>query len=447
MEFNNLRLKYNSIIYHSFLIENIDENMKITFDFEIPSLCSFHPTLTLNKEMITNQKIDEQVLKNLVFHIGMIELISYYKCVCPKKVVIEAGYLDEEQRKWFKKLFYNGLGEFMYRNNITISEDELFEFEVTGSKYDMSNDYTGHGNLIPIGGGKDSTVTLEILKSMDNKCFIINPKQVHYDCISEYNSNDICSVKRTIDKELIRLNSEGYLNGHTPFSAIVAFISYLVAYLTERKYIVLSNENSANEPTVLNTNINHQYSKSYEFENDFDNYTRKYFNLDIHYFSLLRPIKEIQIAYLFSNYEKYHKVFKSCNVGSKENPWIWCANCPKCLFVYIMLVAFLSDDEVIQIFNSNMLDNKDLENTFLELIGIKETKPFECVGTIDEVIFALNMYIKKHDELPYLVRLYKDNYYKEINIDLTYLEETNHNVPEFYYELLKEAILNAKRDS
>ena len=440
MKFDELRLKYDSIIYHSFLIEEIENNMKITFDFEIPSLCSFHPTLTLSKEMITNKNIDAEVLNNLVFHIGMIELISYYKCVCPKKVVIEAGYLDEDAKTWFKKLFYNGLGEFLYRNNITISEDELFTFEINGPKYEMNSNYNGKGNLIPIGGGKDSTVTLEILKNCDNKCFMINPKQVHYDCVSEYASNDICSVKRTIDKELIRLNSEGFLNGHTPFSAIVAFISYLVAYLTERKYIVLSNENSANEPTVLNTNINHQYSKSYEFEKDFDDYVNNYFNLDIHYFSLLRPIKEIQIAYLFSKYSKYHKIFKSCNVGSKENPWIWCANCPKCLFVYIMLVAFLSDEEVIDIFNSNMLDNKSLENTFLELIGVKETKPFECVGTIEEVKFALNMYIKKHNDLTYLVELYKDKYYEDINIDLNYLETINHNVPSEYYELLKEAI-------
>jgi hypothetical protein len=72
-----------------------------------------------------------------------------------------------------------------------------------------------------------------------------------------------------------------------------------MAYLTNRKYIVLSNEGSANEPTVIGTNINHQYSKTYEFECDFYQYTKKYFNIDIKYFSLLRPIKEIQIAYLF----------------------------------------------------------------------------------------------------------------------------------------------------
>lgn len=443
MKFDIYRNKFESIIYRNYEISEESNNLVITFTFEIPELKIFKPTLTLSKSIITN-KYDKNTLNKMVFYIGMVELISYYKCICPKKVVIEAGYLDSFSQKWFKKLFYNGLGEFFYRNGIDINIDELFDFEIKGKEIEINNfNYEGIGNLIPIGGGKDSTVTLELLKKHDNKYFIINPKQVHYDCINEYNEEDICSVKRTIDPGLIELNKEGYLNGHTPFSAIVAFISYLVAYLTNRKYIALSNEASANEPTVLNTNINHQYSKSYEFEHDFNDFVKKNFNLDIHYFSLLRPIKEIQIALLFSNYSKYHKVFKSCNVGSKENPWIWCAKCPKCLFVYIMLVAFLSDEKVIDIFGSNMLDDKDMEKDFLELIGVSETKPFECVGTINEVIYALNMYIKKHQDLPYLVKLYKDNYYQESNIDLNYLESSNHNVPSEYYKILKEAINDA----
>ena len=444
MKFDIYRSKFDEIIYRKYEITEKENNLIITFTFEIPNLKVFSPTLTFSKSIITNQAYDKNTLDKMIFYIGMVELISYYKCVCPKKVIIEAGYLDKEDQNWFKKLFYNGLGEFFYRNNISVSIGELFDFEIKGKEIVINNSYQGSGNLIPIGGGKDSTVTLELLKNYDNKYFIINPKQVHYDCID--NKDNICSIRRTIDPGLIELNKEGYLNGHTPFSAIVAFISYMMAYLTNRKYITLSNESSANEPTVLNTNINHQYSKSYEFENDFTKFVNKNFNLDIHYFSLLRPIKEIQIALLFSNYSKYHQVFKSCNVGSKENPWIWCAKCPKCLFVYIMLIAFLDESKVINIFNSNMLDDKEMEKDFLELIGVSETKPFECVGTINEVIFALNMYIEKHNQLPYLVQLYKDNYYQESKIDLNYLESDNHNVPSEYYEILKEAINNANRN-
>lgn len=438
-KFDLFREKYSKIVYKSYQIIDEDDFIKIVYHFEIPNLRIFNPYLVISKKHISNENIDSSLLNSIVFRLGLIELISYYKCVCPKTIEIEAGFIDEYEQRWFKKLFFNGLGEFFHVNDIKVSEDELFDFVITGKKIDIKDvDYNGFGNLIPIGGGKDSNVTLELLKGYDNKCFIINPKQVHLECAGEIESY---TVKRVIDKNLIDLNSLGYLNGHTPFSAIVAFTSYLMAYLSNRKYIVLSNEGSANEPTVIGTNINHQYSKTFEFEKDFYEYTKKYFKIDIKYFSLLRPIKEIQIAYLFTKYKKYHKIFRSCNVGSKENPWIWCANCPKCLFVFIILRAFMSEKEVTDIFGENMLDNKKMEKYFLELIGAAETKPFECIGTIEEVNYAMNRISK--DDSSYLTNLYKEKYYKKADIDLSkiYYE---HNVSDEYLELLKEAIKNAE---
>ena len=433
------REKYSEIIYKKYQILDEEEVLKIVFTFEIPNLTTFEPTLSIQKKDIVNDNINNNLLNSIKFIIVLIELISYYKCICPKKIVIECGYIDEEEQAWFKKLFYNGLGEFLYINNIKVSEEDLFDFVILGEKINLDNiTYQGSGNLIPIGGGKDSIVTLELLKEYDNKCFAINPKEVHKNCVKD---NTLYSIKRTIDKNLLELNKQGYLNGHTPFSAIVAFTSFLVAYLTNRRYIVLSNEGSANEATVPGTNINHQYSKSYEFEKDFYEYTKKYFKIDIEYFSLLRPIKEIQIAYLFTEYKEYHKVFRSCNLGSKETPWIWCCNCPKCLFVYIILEAFMSKEEVIDIFGENMLNNKNLEKDFLELIGESDTKPFECIGEINEVKYALNRIIDKDDS--YLVKLYKDNYYEDINIDLSKTYYDN-NVKEEYLKILKEAIKDAR---
>ena len=438
-KFNLFREKYSKIIYKNYKIVDKDECIEIIYEFEIPGLSSFKPYIVISKRYILNNMIDNNLLEAIVFRIGLIELISYYKCVCPKAIVIEAGYIDQYEQAWFKKLFFNGLGEFFHVNNIKISEDDLFSFIVMGKKIEFKDvKFNGSGNLIPIGGGKDSNVTLELLKNYDNKCFIINPKQIHFDCAGE---TDSYTVKRVIDKNLIELNKLGYLNGHTPFSSVVAFISYLVAYLSNRKYIVLSNEGSANEPTVIGTNINHQYSKTYEFEKDFYEYTKKYFKIDIKYFSLLRPIKEIQIAYLFAKYKKYHKIFRSCNVGSKENPWIWCANCPKCLFVFIILRAFMSKEEVVSIFGENMLDKKNLENYFLELIRKADTKPIECIGTIEEVKYAMNRIIK--EDSSYLSNLYKEKYYEDIDIDLSKLYYEN-NVNDEYLEILKEAIRNAK---
>ena len=436
--FNLYREKYPKIIYKDYQIIDESNQIKIMYTFEIPNLTTFNPYITISKEYISND-IYSDISKSIIFRLGLIELISYYKCICPKIIEVEAGYIDEYEQSWYKKLFYNGLGEFFHINNISISIDELFDFTIRGGKTEVNRPtYNGTGNLIPIGGGKDSIVTLELLKNYDNKCFMINPKQVHIDCSKGL---EYCAITRVIDKNLLELNKQGYLNGHTPFSAIVAFTSYLMAYLTNRKYIVLSNEGSANEPTIIGTNINHQYSKTYEFEKDFYEYTKKYFKIDIKYFSLFRPIKEIQIAYLFSKYKEYHKIFRSCNVGSKSNPWIWCLNCPKCLFVFIILRAFLSLEEMTSIFGENLLDKKELEKDFLELIGQSDTKPFECIGTIDEVKYAMNRIIKSDSS--YLSNLYKDNYYEDINIDLSKIYYEN-NVEKDYLKLLEEAIRDAR---
>ena len=338
MSFEELRLKYPKFIYEDFKVEEQGKELVCTFYFNIPGLTTFEPVMRFPLE---GKPYDKEFVNYLVFHIGLVELVSYFKCTCSPNVEIKAGYINQEQIDWFKKLYYYGLGEFMYVNNINCSIDDLMNITCTSErKFTFDIDYNGNGNLIAIGGGKDSIVSLELLKGHDNLCHMINPKKVAIDICNTAGVN-YYGIERTLDKKMIELNKEGFLNGHTPFSSLVAFVSYLTCYLTNKKYIVLSNEGSANEPTVLGTKINHQYSKTYEFEVDFDNYTNRYFGLGIKYFSLLRPLKEIQIAMIFSKYKKYHALFKSCNVGSKTEPWKWCCNCPKCLFVFIILRVFL----------------------------------------------------------------------------------------------------------
>lgn len=440
--FLKLRTDYPDFIYEDYKIIDKENEYQLIFTFNIPNLTTFNPTIVIPKKNIIDN-INQDYFEELVFHIGLIELVSYFKCTCSPNVLIKCGYLDEEQKSWFKKLYYNGLGEFLYLNNINISEDELMNITCLKEKRMLPIiNYNGEGNLIPIGGGKDSVVTLELLNSKKNinTPFIINPKEVTIDCckIDGYQEKDVLAVKRTIDQNLIELNKKGFLNGHTPFSSLVAFLTFLCAYLTNKKYILLSNEASANEPTVLGTNINHQYSKTYEFENDFNFYTNKYFNLDIKYFSFLRPLHEIQIAMLFSKFKKYHNIVKSCNVGSKNSPWVWCCNCPKCLFVYIILSPFLTKEELISIFGIDLYAKEELLNTFNELLGYSETKPFECIGTYKEVRLAVSMVINSYEgELPYLLKYYKEHYPLDLDISILKSFNENNNLPKEFIDILK----------
>ena len=160
---------------------------------------------------------------------------------------------------------------------------------------------------------------------------------------------------------------------------------------------------------------------------------------------MLRPLKEIQIAMLFSKFDKYHKVFKSCNLGSKGSTWEWCCSCPKCLFVYIMLFSFLSKQDMVEMFGKDLLNEVELEKDFIELIGMGETKPFECVGSISEVVYALNKIVKSYEgELPYLLKLYVSKYQREEDIDLNYLDD-EHNVIGEYFDILKENVINYEK--
>jgi hypothetical protein len=251
--------------------------------------------------------------------------------------------------------------------------------------------------IVPIGGGKDSVVTLEELKE-DNEVipFIINPRGATLDCARMAGFaalDEIVVLEREIDENLLTCNKQGFLNGHTPFSAMLAFYTLLVSYGTGVCDIALSNEASANEATVLGTEINHQYSKSLEFENDFRQYVQDYMKNCAHYYSYLRSFSELQIAEKFAQYSQYFPVFRSCNAGSKENKW--CCNCPKCLFAYIILAPFIDKTTLLQIFGENLLNKPEMERFFNQLTGKEVTKPFECVGTVEEVNAALKMLDKK----------------------------------------------------
>ena len=411
-----LRNKYNEFRYKSYSISEDEDNIYLRYNFEITNLCEFNPSITINKKHYIKENINTNIFKNLVFNLGLVELISYWKSTFSKNVIIECGHLNEEQINFFKKLYFNGLGELRYRNNIKIDYEDFMNITTAKEQIDLEKDNTEYSDYIfPIGGGKDSNVTIELLnKSNNNLCFIVNPKQTTLECahISGFDSEHIIEVKRTIDNNLLELNKQGFINGHTPFSAMISFLSTLMGYLTHKKYIALSNEYSANESNIDGENINHQYSKSLEYENDFRDYSSKYLYTNTEYFSFLRPISEYQIAYLFSHFDKYHKVFKSCNVGLKTEPWQWCKNCAKCLFVYIILSPFLYKDKLIDIFDEDLFENKELLDLFIDLTGHGNLKPFDCVGTFYENRYAVSKTIQNLNDknLPYLLKYYKDNY-------------------------------------
>jgi len=443
-QFEKLREEYQVFRYDGFYYSMNKNSLDIKYNFSIEGLSEFNPEWSFK---ITNfNDIDIKKLENLIFNLGLVELISYWKITCCKNVFINCHKLNDNQISFFKKLFFNGLGEFFYRNNIETTIDDFMDIKSFGSEYVVDDCVYEKANnktktLVTIGGGKDSIVALNLLKeNVDVYPYVINMAGAKEETIIQANLlNKTILSSRTLDKRMLDLNNKDYLNGHTPFSAIVAFSSLIAGYLNGINFVALSNESSANEATIKGTNINHQYSKSFEFENDFNRYEKDYLKCGVYYFSFLRPLYEIQIADLFSRFKDYFKIFKSCNVGQKKN--IWCASCPKCLFVFIILSIFIDKDTLVEIFGKDLLDDSNLINDFEKLCGIQEEKPFECVGQVDEVNYALKKLVNDTNESRYLLEHYKkkvkDLYYQDIYSNHY---DDNNLLPEYFESILKEAI-------
>ncbi|MBU0488261.1 MAG: hypothetical protein KKA07_18105 [Bacteroidetes bacterium] len=451
-KYHNFREKYPFLEYEKFEIRVKGKDVHLVFNYNISELYSFEHTIELpGIATLAVMPPDDPKLHNIVFNIGMIETMNYWKLTCPQVIIVNPGFLSEDQVIWWKDLYFHGLGEFFYRNGIQPEFTDFLEIlPETIDRFPSSTFETFNAILVPIGGGKDSSVTIETLmsKGYPVSCLAVNPTPAIKKTISLSGipPEKVITVKRTLDPAIVRMNEEGYLNGHIPITAILSFISIYAGLVTGHGYVSFSNESSASEPTVPGTHINHQYSKSWRFERDFRNYINNHITKDIEYFSFLRPLSELQIGKIFSGLEKYHHDFRSCNSGSIKGG-IWCCNCPKCLFTWVILSPFLEPAKLVSIFGENLFEKSSLAEILDELSGAKPVKPFECVGTNTEVNIALCMAAKQYeDNEPALIKHYKntlqyDQYRTyDSNHFLEFVFDNAHFLPEGMEKTLKDAI-------
>lgn len=116
------------------------------------------------------------------------------------------------------------------------------------------------------------------------------------------------------------------------------------------------------------------------------------------------------------------------------------------MFTNIILSPFLQKEERVKIFGKDLFDDKELMVYLKELTGINPDKPFECVGTVDEVNASLVAVINKEEgKLPVLLDYYKSTNlymrYCNSNVvkDLVKIDPINFLNPDFF-TLLKAAI-------
>jgi len=328
--------------------------------------------------------------------------VSYFKLRAPYRIIIPFP-LTVREHDFALDVYENGLGEFYARNNLKrFGEIEIDDPEDHGPA--PAAPALRDRALLPIGGGKDSLVSVQLLEAagIDFTPFAVNPKGPIIGSVDRVGRSPLY-VSRKLDPEMIRLGKEpGYYNGHVPSTAINSMIAALTALLFSHSRIVLSNERSASEGNVEfdGREANHQHSKSLDFENLIAKVLEHATGGALSYFSLLRPYSEAKIATLFARVSRFDHVFSSCNENFKlaghDGP-LWCGKCPKCHFVFLIFAPVMDKARLVGIFGQNLLSQPSHERSFRELTGLAGQKPWECVGEIEEAAACLWALTKSPD--------------------------------------------------
>jgi UDP-N-acetyl-alpha-D-muramoyl-L-alanyl-L-glutamate epimerase len=320
--------------------------------------------------------------------------VSYYKLTAPERIEMPGLAFGADERALILDIYENGMGEFYARNDLhRFGKLTVDAGSATGPLPAIS---LRNRALALIGGGKDSLVSIALLDTagIEFAPFAVNPKGPIFESVTRLNRIPVF-VRRLLDPQMIELSRRpGYYNGHVPATAINSMIAALAAVLYGYNRIVLSNERSASEGNLEFDGrvVNHQHSKSWDFERLLADTLHRVTGGALDYFSLLRPYSEARIAQLFARGTRFDDVFSSCNrnftVQRNKGP-LWCGECPKCHFVFLILAPWMDRGRLLGIFRQNVLDNPANLGSYRELVGLAGQKPWECVGEILEAAASL----------------------------------------------------------
>jgi hypothetical protein len=392
-----LRAKYPIFRYDRSRIEKSSSCVTARFHFSIPPDIAFTPEVHFESVSDGWSSVPEEFLNNAAFHLGLIEAFSYWKATASPTIEVAAGPMSGDQILWWEDLLIHGMGEYFYRNDIDFTPENFVKIVPSGRAAAPAayNGTLAQRSLLTIGGGRDSALAAGLLRDSGHAfgCMMLNPSSAARKIASRVTASDPIVIRRTICPELLELNARGFLNGHTPFSAYLAFLGAVCLLVYGYSSVIVANERSSDEGNVRyrGKDINHQYSKTFRFERLFDEYLQKHLVSRGRYFSYVRPLYELQIGKLFSNYPAFFELFKSCNRNRSDS---WCGRCPKCLSVFLTTYPFVPRSALVKIFGSDLFEREENIPVLRELAGI-EPKPFECVATTAEIVGALALSISK----------------------------------------------------
>ncbi|MEI6480967.1 MAG: hypothetical protein WCO19_01545 [Candidatus Saccharibacteria bacterium] len=412
---------FNTFVFRNYHFDHTSKTLSLTYGYD--DQLTFTESFVFDFPFVDfDDAVLDTALQNLFFMAG----VSYYKAYPTAEIRIDHGQLSKEGAAFFSNVYQKGLGEYFYLNNIDPHTE--IPFTANTAKSSATHDADGDGIIIGIGGGKDSLVSVELIRGQPRVATWSLGHRSQLEPLIKKIGLPHFWVDRHLDPLLLELNNQDALNGHIPISAIFACVGTVVAILSGYQDAIVSNESSANEPTLeyQGVSINHQYSKSLEFEKAYQKLLQQQFGDSNRYYSLLRQFSEVAIAEMFAKtgFDKYKTVFSSCNRAfiQSSDHMSWCGTCSKCAFTYLALCSFVDSSALVKLWGKNLLLDRSLHSTYCELLGIDGSKPLDCVGEIKESRQAMRLAQKLYRSLDVFQFNLPENY--------SYKSLAEHSIPQ-----------------
>ena len=356
------------------------------------------------------------------FAVGMVSLAWLWVGLPCQTVLVRAKQLDASEAAFWSDTLNGCLGEFfqfhgMPPNCIVVKSQPGIAAMQAGGRAPPLQPRIGRRVLVPMGGGKDSTLVWHLMRrSLPNPNIASMTWLYVEDEPGEMQANwrlrtlaALCGggevlvathcwrCPRWEAMRRRRFTSMGH-----PWAALVCFTSSLVACLRGFDAIVVGNERSAGEGNGMYRGIavNHQHDKSLDWERRAAAYLARHVSPKLEYFSALSHLWEVQIAARFwAECPDLLPVITCCNV-QHQGTTRPCAECPKCIFVALLFAAVC--DKPTQAwahFGCDPLASTcdRVAATTAALLGRPgTTKPLDCVGTADEAAVCVALARQKY---------------------------------------------------
>ncbi len=378
-----------------FLDRQLDRDGRVRLDYALDQELHFSELIELPVPgPLSDAQLDQA--RGLLELLHWVAGVSYFKSALPPQISCESGLPGPAAAALLEALYSEGLGELAYENRLAALPRPGFPRDPHTAPA-RAQPPRLERILVPVGGGKDSAVAIEIARrsGAELALFSIGDAPPIARTVAVAGLEHLLA-RRSLDPLLFECNAAGALNGHIPITAIVTCVALLTAVLNGFDAVAMANERSASAGNLNwdGVEVNHQFSKGLRAERLLSAAVAET-GAPVRQFSLLRPASELAIARAFASMERYHGAFTSCNAIFRIDPALrassWCCDCPKCRFVFLALAPFSSPEHLREIFGTDLLADESQFEGFALLAASGGHKPFECVGEEQESAAAMRL--------------------------------------------------------